>query len=52
MVAPTAPTRISRIVSRGLATCMLLALTSCFTMGLWGFELDSETDLVTGERDT
>jgi hypothetical protein len=39
---------------RLLAACLLgalLALPSCFTMTLWGFELDSEQDRWTGESE-
>ena len=30
---------------------LLLALSSCFTMAVWGFEVESKRDAVTGARE-
>ena len=37
--------------SKALALAVLLALPSCFTMSLWGFEPDSDRDPWTGETE-
>jgi hypothetical protein len=44
-----AATRIARVVS---ASMLLFALSSCFTMVLWGFEPDSIHDPETGKEKT
>ncbi len=41
-----------RLVRTATASLLLFALSSCFTMALWGFEPDDEHDPVTGNGQT
>jgi uncharacterized protein YceK len=38
------------MLRRALPLVALVALQGCFTAGVWGFELGSETDAVTGRE--
>lgn len=48
IAVPTARRRIAK----GLCTLACLALSSCFTMGLWGFSPETETDQFSGKDET
>ena len=39
------------LLRTAMVSLLLLALTGCFTMGLWGYDTDSERDPVTGARE-